>query len=700
MSRRPGVLALLFAASLVAKLLLVWQLHDHPLLQPSGALDDGVYLALARRVLAGDLALGPDVYFVSPFYVYFLAGALALCGGSLLGARALQALLGACGVVLVAATGRQVFGERSGLAAGCLALLTGVLSFNEVLLLQSAVDPVLTALVVFLLALALAPTSRLRLATLAGLAGGLLVLNRPNALPAIALVAVLTAALGWSRRGLARAGALSLGVALALAPVAIRNRVVAGEWILVSSHGGLNFYIGNNALADGSYRSVPGITPSIEGQARDAKRVAESAVGHTLSAAQVSDYFYREALSWILSAPFEAGGLFVRKLAYVLNQLDLALNYSYSYFANDEQTVLSLLRIGPWLLVPLGFLGFLAPRTKDAPDPYGAWAVFAPAYAVSVAAFFVSSRYRLPLLVMLCIGAGAGLSWLVEAYGSRRFRGLAVPLAGAGFLAVVANVGLGVDHGRASERTEMVARLIADGRVDEGRALLARAERNHPQPALLAYRAARAFQDRGDLATAVPLLEKAAALEPGAPDIRYALGLALLDSDRPEAAVRHLSASSGANAPEAERRFALARALAGVARDDEARVELRAASAATDAASGESWLALGRFALRLRDPELAVTALEKAVAIAPQLAPAHEGLGLAFGYLGRSSDAQRHFEQACRLDPGSASARLNLAVLFARGGRLEEARARAREALAIRPDYEQARVLLRELSPG
>jgi len=56
-----------------------------------------------------------------------------------------------------------------------------------------------------------------------------------------------------SRKTLLRAAMLVAGLLVALGPVAVRNRVVSGEWILVSSHGGLNFYIGNNADADGTY---------------------------------------------------------------------------------------------------------------------------------------------------------------------------------------------------------------------------------------------------------------------------------------------------------------------------------------------------------------------------------------------------------------------------------------------------------------
>ena len=88
-------------------------------------------------------------------------------------------------------------------------------------------------------------------------------------------------------RGLARGGreaaALVLGLALAVAPATLRNLAVSGEPVLVSSHGGLNLYIGNRAEADGTYRHVPGITPDIRGQARDARRVAEETAGRPLT---------------------------------------------------------------------------------------------------------------------------------------------------------------------------------------------------------------------------------------------------------------------------------------------------------------------------------------------------------------------------------------------------------------------------------
>ena len=84
-----GVLALAF----VLKLLVVGQLADHPLLQADAGFDTTDYVTLAEQVHGGNLALGPGLYYVSPLYIYFLAGALGVLQ-SLTAVRVLQAALG------------------------------------------------------------------------------------------------------------------------------------------------------------------------------------------------------------------------------------------------------------------------------------------------------------------------------------------------------------------------------------------------------------------------------------------------------------------------------------------------------------------------------------------------------------------------------------------------------------------------------
>jgi tetratricopeptide (TPR) repeat protein len=720
------------AAALALKAVALVQLHGHPLLQPAGELDTAYYVALAREVAAGDLSAGGRAFFVSPLYVYVLAAVFAATGGSLLAARLVQVALGAAAVGLIFATARLWFGRRTARIAAGLAILTGSFTFNEVLILQSALDPFLTALSLYLLARAwLDPAPRAWLA--AGVGLGLHALNRPNVLVvAGATGAWLAAAVAQSLRQkratgageprAARAGprpaalaGLALGLCAVLAPVAVRNALAGGGLTLVSSHGGLNFYIGNRAGADGTYRAVPGITPSIAGQARDARRVAERALGRTLTDAEVSGYFYGLAWEWMRTHPGDALRLLVRKVAYTFNATDVALNYSYAYYARDEPTILRFLAVGPWLLLPLGLFGLIvaAPARGGVQDGASAgarvpaseervrqawwpWAAYVPAYGLAVAIFFVSERYRLPLLVPLAVTSASALVWLVEIARARRRRALSGAAALLAGLALATHRDFGLDDGRAAERTEMIVHLVDTGREAEAMALLDSTVPMARDLALVYFRAGQAFAERGEAGRAVALLQRAHDRAPDRPEIRLVLGQALLDAGRPDEAAPHLLAALEAGVRPDLAAFDLARARAAAGDRAGARAALRRIPdpGRLDAASQ---LAAGRLALEVGDADFALGVLEPAARAAPADARIAEALGLALEAAGRRDEAIAALERARALDPRSATARLNLAVLLAEGGRSDAARRLAEEALAIRPDYTRARQFLEAL---
>lgn len=640
---RWALVAVILMAFIV-RAIVAWQLHDHPLLQPVGQLDSGVYVDLGRAVAQGDLLLrsatGNEPFFLAPLYVYFLGLALALSGGSLVGASVLQVLLGTGAVALAFLAARPWLGRRAALVGAALLAVAGPVVFHEAILLQAALDPFLMALSLLAVSTALRST-RLRSWALAGGAIGLFALNRPNALLwACCLAAAL--ALGRGRpRGGREAAAVAMGLAIAVAPATGRNLAVSGEPVLVSSHGGLNLYIGNRAAADGTYRHLPGITPDIRGQVRDARHLAEEAAGRPLPAGEVDGHFRRLALVWARDHPFDAARLFLRKLAYVLAAPEISLNYSYAYYALDEPTLLRWLVVGAWLLVPLGLLGLMDRLWSDPATPenaragFGLWALVVPAYAVSVAVFFVSARYRLPLFVPLAAGSGYAVVRLAEAARAGATRRL---VACASALVVLFAVTLwphGLDDGRSEERTVMLLWLVDNGRGEEALRRLPNVEGDHPEPSRLLLRLGQALDQNREAEAAVQLLERSLALEPSSTQTRLALVQAL--------------ASAGSTELERQR------------------------------------------------PDRALRFLEAGIAADPGNAALREKRGLALAMLGRPKDARRDFEEAHRLDPASASACLNLAVLEAQEGRLDAARELSHEALRLRPDYPQARGLLQAL---
>ena len=693
-------LFLLLAAAFAAKLIVLLQLRDHPLLQADAGLDTSVYIELAKRVVGGDTWLGPGLYFVSPLYIYFLAVTLAV-GKTLMTARVVQITLGTAAIAWVFVAARAWFGERAAWIAAIAAALTGLFTFHEIVLLQAALDPFLTASALACLALSLAdearPESRLPQGTpraslvwsaLAGVALGVQALNRPNILVPAAVIVVLLLA----RRRLRGAAALAAGILIALLPLMVRNYAVARDWSPLSSHGGLNFYIGNNTDADGTYRPVPGITGDVTGQQTDARRLAETAAGRSLDDAEVSAHFYGLGWTWIELHPGMAAKLFARKVALLFNAAFVSLNYSFPFYAYDERTLLAALFVGPWLLLPLGLIGLALAAPRERAFDYLIWVSFVPVYALSVAAFFVSERYRLPVLVPLCIGTGAAIDYFMSRRAVRRRLALAATVV----MAVATNWPMRADDGRGEERTRMAEAMITRDEIAAAEAWTSKAEAIHPRPAIVHFRVGRLLIVHSRPEEAIVHLRHALQLEPGQPDAEYALGQALVDARRPQEAIAHLQAALKAGVRVNLAGYDLARALAATGDRGGALQVLQTVRPETPG-DFRGWDALGQLALQLQSPSLAAAFFQEAVTASPRTSKPRQDLGMALATMGRYQEAIAQFEQAVTLEPADPAAQLNLAVAYAEVGRKAEARTRAQEALRLRPGYERAQQFLAAL---
>jgi 4-amino-4-deoxy-L-arabinose transferase-like glycosyltransferase len=602
-ARRPSAakwLAALLAVAFVIKLVVVGQLADQPLLQADAGFDTTDYVNLAQQVLGGNVSLGPGLYYVSPLYIYFLAIGLGLLK-SLTAVRVVQAALGTMTIAAIFAMSRSWYGTRAAWWSAGLASITGLLTFHEILILQSALDAVLTAAALLAVTLGF-KRGDWRWFLAAGAAFGLQVLNRPNVAVAAAAIALGLVAI----RRVRFAVALTLGGLIAVSPVILRNAVVSHELALVSSQGGLNFYIGNGEAANGFYRILPGIRPSIAGQAIDTKRVAEAAVGHRLTDSEVSDYFFSLGWSWIRRHPKDAAWLFLRKLGNVFNAHYVALPYSYAFFAHDMNTWLAVCFVGPGLLIPLAVAGFVAAAPREQRREYIVWLLFVPAYAVSVAMFIVAERYRVPLLVPLCVGAGAAIDCAIEALRRRR-RPVVIGLAAAtAAIAVAVHWPNGTNDGRDEDRMRYAEYLASRGQLADAELWVASVVASTNNPAGAHARFGGLLLNLGRGAAALPHYQRAHELKPDDHVIELGLGQALLDAGHPADAVQVLrdAIDHGASTPLAG--YDLARALAQTGRRDEAVRALALVDTRTTVEiDPQIWLDIGRFARDLGAPDVA-----------------------------------------------------------------------------------------------
>ena len=607
-----------------AKLVVVLQLRDHPLLQPDPAgSETAIYARLASGLSSGAGWLSPDLSVVPPLYAYVL-GCFLSVARTFATARVVQILLGTAAVACVFAATRIWFGGRAAWLAASFAGLTGLFTFYETLLLPSALDPFLTAAALAALAAALAAPDRQESAkswlwlAAAGLAFGLLILNRP----------------------------------------------------MITAQGGLRFYIGNNANADGTFRSIAGIAAAdLEQQRADARAVAEASAGRRLTDRDVSGYFYALGRSWIRLHPRDAAQLFVRKTALLINAGHVAEGYSYPFYAYDAGTLLAFLFVGPWLIVPLGIFGLLAGLVRLRRTSYLIWLSFVPLYGLAVVLFFITERDRLPLLIPLCAGAGAAADLLMTRRSHKTPAGAVEPLRGWRLVSAVALLAVLVavtswpisrSDGRAEERTRMAEAMIVRDRIDLAEAWAAKAEAIHPRPADVHLRVGRRMVVHSRPVEAIAHLERALMTDPTSADASLAMGQALVQAKRPQAAIPHLRAALRGGVRESLGGYDLARALSASG-DRAGALQTLQALRPESSSDAESWNALGQLALQLESPSLAVAFFNGAIAAAPRSAPAHRDLGVALMQMGRLREAIAQLERAAALDPADPATARHLA---------------------------------------
>jgi len=275
------------------------------------------------------------------------------------------------------------------------------------------------ALVLTILA-AGASGNRWRRWTVAGVYAGVLCLLRPNMQLFVGLMAVLIAVAGrgtsWRRR-LGEMACWLAGAAMAIAPVTIRNLVVAGERVPINWNGGFNFYIGNRAGSDAYFQGVPGVSVAITGEAADSRRLAEAAAGHALKDSGVSDYYYRQAWTDIRKAWPEFFRRAWRKFLFVVNDLEMP-QAEYFYFAREYSPMLRLPLPGFGALLPWAILGgWICRRARPASTVLN---LFCLCNVASLLLFYVSDRYRMPLAPVVIIYASVGLWWMWDALRSLR----------------------------------------------------------------------------------------------------------------------------------------------------------------------------------------------------------------------------------------------------------------------------------------
>jgi len=398
--------------------------------------DARVFFERAQQIAAGDYWAGAEPFWQPPLYIYFLALVHWLFPDRFFVViRLIQSLLGSLTCLLVYTIARKAVPVVTARTAAIVAALYSVFFYFEGELLAVSVEIFLYLLVLHRLLVAL-QARRAREWGLAGLFGGLAVLTRPNFLLFIGAFLIWLIFLErrqnpdrWGWNLLKRWAQILIPTFMLILPVTLRNYVIGGDFVFISANSGINFYIGNNPDYDRTVDIHPGMQWN--------EMVMEPVHVGLTKASERSAFFTAKGIDYILTRPLDYAALLVKKLWLFWSGPEIKRNQNIYYARKHSLLLRSLLwdRIIAFpfgLIAPLSLLG-LALSWRHRTSSLSLLCLYSFSYMASVLLFFVTSRYRLPVLPVLLIFAASALTALWHSLSNRqnkRLAGLAISFLG------------------------------------------------------------------------------------------------------------------------------------------------------------------------------------------------------------------------------------------------------------------------------
>lgn len=525
------------------------QLMASPFFEPiTNGNDRALYDGLALR-MAGGSWFPPGVFEYMPLYPWVLSRVYAVMGPNLFAVGILGALMDSATTFLIVRLARHFKANlAAALLAGCLYALFPTAIVYSVMTMPNTLNA-------FLLICFCACALKLPLSEAApvgsdgrkfhplmpwfglGLLAGITTLGFAGML-LVAVVCLVLWTIQRLRNGIRSPlplGVFILGMILPILPVTIHNWCAEGSFVLVTAHGGFNFYMGNHENANGYPVQIQGFRGDAGSLLADARAEAERIRGRHLGAAEFSKFWSDRAWQFIRSHPGDEIQLIGLKVLKFWNRLDY-----------DDMRFLPMFRItglgftsplwpGFAWLAWIGFCGLFLARGCGVVRAVTASGLF------GVLSFFITARYRLNFAPLLGILGALGISELIRLFRA----GAAVPLWRRGMALMVVIVAtlmvawpIRTSDFRALDHFNTAAYLVACKRPAIAVEVARRGLEIAPQNADLYFVMGNGFLASGRMGEAVTAYEKAIYWQRDYASAHYNLGHTLLLLKQPAAALK------------------------------------------------------------------------------------------------------------------------------------------------------------------
>lgn len=419
---------IIFTFALGVRSIFLGQFLSYPFFYPDvEGLDPFLYHESAKCLAQGYWPQGALLY-SHPFYPYIVSFFYSIFGVDSYFITVFQFLLGAFSSVLLFFIARYVFKEKAAVFGSFFAAIYAPIMFNEAMLVPSALAIFLNLSAIFVL-VDTAKIHSLARTFLGGLLLGCSLATNSGIAPFIIIFIFWLAYLFKAQRKLlfGQIGCFVLALLLPLSLLSLKNYFVEGRFTTFAGHGGINFYIGNNPQAAGTFNAPFGFSPCAEKLSQESAAYAQKALGKDTTALEISSYWYKKAFSYIKGNPFKWFKLLLRKITLFYNGTEIG-DVADFYFAKNYST---LLRFNPFTFRVVGTLG-LAGMILALPRYFKkAFLLYAAIFGFmfSCMLFFVNARYRLSSVPFLIIFAGFAIYKILQIFKRRDFGRLGISIA-------------------------------------------------------------------------------------------------------------------------------------------------------------------------------------------------------------------------------------------------------------------------------
>ncbi len=400
-------------ASFIIRLIYINQLSHSIFNKPFG-LDEEFYDNWGLSISRGQI-IGKTVFYGLPLYPYFIGLLYRIFGHSIFVVRFAQTVIGTLNCFLVYLIGKNVFSKKAALISAAIFSFYGLFVFYEGQLISVTLSIFLNLLVILLLMRSF-QNKRKSGVFLSGILIGFSSLAMSGIL-AICPFVIFGIFRFFNKKSVSIFVSMILltGVLCPIGLAAIHNYIAEKDIVFVTAHGGITFYTGNNPNAKPYFSPIKEIDGTdIQSFIEGSRGVAERDLKRHLRPSEVSSYWMKKAVDFIVHNPPEYTKLMFQKFLFLYNSSEIQ-DISIDYVKMKKYTpILGITFLNFFIIIPFAILG-IGLHLKLDKKTYLLYS-YIISYSLAVILFMVNSRYRLPLLPVFIIFAGYGVCKIYETF--------------------------------------------------------------------------------------------------------------------------------------------------------------------------------------------------------------------------------------------------------------------------------------------